>query len=284
MRRSRGLSAGRIETSGARLSTPPAGRKLPMVASSSPSIDAVDVARFERLGAEWWNPRGPMLALHAINPLRVGYLVDQTAAHLAGGFANASATPGKSLHGLHILDIGCGGGILCEPLARLGAHVTGIDPAPGNIGIAQAHAGRSNLVIDYRAQTAENLAESGTVFDIVLAMEVVEHVNDMPAFVATACSLVRPGGLLFASTLNRTLKSFALAIVGAEYILGWVAKGTHQWEKFVTPDELEAAIANAGLRVVDETGMTYNPLRAQWSLGDDTGVNYFMAAVRRESV
>jgi 2-polyprenyl-6-hydroxyphenyl methylase / 3-demethylubiquinone-9 3-methyltransferase len=237
------------------------------------SIDATDVARFERLGAEWWDPQGPMRALHKINPVRIGYLRDAMAAHFGG-------KPPKPLAALRILDIGCGAGLLSEPLARLGAAVTGVDPAPGNIAVARSHAEKAGLSIDYQAETAENLAAAGGQFDVVLAMEVVEHVNNMPDFVRTACSLVRPGGLFFASTLNRTLKSFALAIVGAEYVLGWVAKGTHQWEKFVTPTELKDAISRAGLRLTDETGLIFNPLSGEWRLSADTGVNYFVTAAR----
>ena len=239
-----------------------------MPAAASPSVDTADVARFERLGDEWWNPRGPMQALHKINPVRVGYLRDAMTAHFG------------AVSSLRILDIGCGGGILAEPLARLGAAVTGIDPAPGAIAIAQSHAARQGIAIDYRAATAESLAAADENFDVVLAMEVVEHVTDMSAFVNTAANLVRPGGMLFLSTLNRTLKSFALAIVGAEYVLGWVEKGTHHWEQFVTPAELQEAVEAAGLKVSGETGLFYSPLRGRWSLSADTSVNYFMSALR----
>ena len=242
-------------------------------APASASIDAAEVARFNGLAAEWWNPQGPMRALHKINPVRIGYLRDAMAAHFG-------LRQPKPFAGLRILDIGCGAGLLSEPLARLGAAVTGIDPAPVNIAIAIRHAAAGQLAIDYRAVTAESLAEAGETYDIALALEVVEHVTHMPAFVRTACSLVRPGGLFVASTLNRTLKSFALAIAGAEYVLGWVPRGTHQWEKFVTPEELAEAICGAGLRVSDTTGMVYNPLGGRWSLSADTGVNYFMAAER----
>ena len=244
------------------------------------SIDTADVARFDRLAAEWWDPQGPMRALHRINPLRVGFLRDATEEHFD---TSAQASAGHArLAGLRVLDIGCGAGILCEPLARLGASVTGIDPAPGPVAVARDRAGKQNLAIDYRASTAEALAAAGESFDVVLAMEVVEHVTNMPAFVATACGLVRPGGLFVASTLNRTLKSFALAIIGAEYVLGWMPKGTHQWEKFVTPDELADAIEAAGLRVFKETGMVFEPLGCQWRLSADVGVNYFMTAVREQ--
>ena len=242
------------------------------------SIDTADVARFDRLAAEWWDPQGPMRALHRINPLRVGFLRDATEEHFDTA---AQASAGRvRLAGLRVLDIGCGAGILSEPLARLGASVTGIDPAAGPIAVAKDRAGKQNLAIDYRASSAEALAAAGEHFDVVLAMEVVEHVTNMPAFVALACGLVRPGGLFVASTLNRTLKSFALAIVGAEYVLGWVPRGTHQWEKFVTPDELADAIEAAGLRPARSTGMVFDPLRGEWRLSRDVGVNFFIAAAR----
>ena len=207
------------------------------------SVDTAEVERFERLGADWWDPHGPMKPLHKLNPVRVAFVRDQLAGHFPaqdGGRRDIRKT--RPLDGLSLLEIGCGAGILCEPLARLGAAIVGIDPAPGNIEIARRHAKSSGLVIDYRATTAENLAATGAQFDAVLAMEVVEHVTDLRGFVRTTCTLVRPGGLVFVATLNRTLKSFALAIVGAEYVLRWLPKGTHQWEKFVTPEELREAL------------------------------------------
>ena len=182
------------------------------------------------------------------------------------------------LAGLSILDIGCGGGILSEPLAALGAQITSVDPAPMNIEVAKAHAARSGLSIDYRATTAEELAATGAQFDAVLIMEVVEHVNDRTGFIATAASLVRPGGFLFAATLNRTFKSYALAIVGAEYILRWVKRGTHNWDQFVTPQELAGDFRAAGLEIYDRTGVVYNPIFAEWRTSEDCGVNYMMAA------
>lgn len=245
------------------------------------SVDEADVARFEALGEDWWAPRGSMRALHKLNPVRIAYLRDQMVEHFpAPDGGERDALMPRPLAGLSILDIGCGGGILCEPMTRLGAHVTGVDPAPGNVRIAGKHAEECGLTIDYRATTAEELAATGVKFDVVLCMEVVEHVTDMRAFVKTACSLVRPGGLFFAATLNRTLKSFALAIVGAEYVLRWVPKGTHQWEKFVTPRELEDAIADGGLAVTDVAGVVYNPLRDAWSQARDLDVNYMLVARR----
>jgi 2-polyprenyl-6-hydroxyphenyl methylase/3-demethylubiquinone-9 3-methyltransferase len=184
------------------------------------------------------------------------------------------------LKGLRILDIGCGAGLLSEPLARLGAEMTGIDPAEENIATARAHAVESGVTVDYRDTTAEELAASGEQFDVVLAMEVVEHVNDVPSFALTCASLVKPGGLFFAATLNRTLKSFALAIVGAEYVLRWLPRGTHQWNKFVTPEELETAIEDAGLSVTGERGVIYNPLADRWQLSSDMDVNYMLVAAR----
>jgi 2-polyprenyl-6-hydroxyphenyl methylase/3-demethylubiquinone-9 3-methyltransferase len=188
---------------------------------------------------------------------------------------------GRPLAGLTLLDIGCGGGILSEPMARLGASVTGLDPAPGNVEIARAHAEAQGLDISYRAETAEALAAEGAQFDVVLAMEVVEHVVDPGAFLANAVHLVRPGGLIFGATLNRTLKSFALAIVGAEYVLRWVPRGTHRWEKFITPREFEIALRRAGAPLLSRSGLVYNPLRDAWSLSPDTDVNYMLVARRR---
>ena len=234
----------------------------------SASIDPADVERFERLSVSWWDPRGPMKPLHQINPLRLRFVEDQLAAQ------------GLDLAGLNVLDIGCGGGLFSEALAKAGAHVTGVDPSPGVIDIATRHAAEGGLSIDYRASTAEDLAASGAQFDVVCAMEVLEHVVDMPAFVATAGSMVKPGGWFFAATLNRTLKSFALAIVGAEYVLGWVPKGTHQWEKFITPAELEDAMEDAGLMAQARSGVVFQPLRNRWSASRDTEVNYMLSARR----
>jgi len=241
------------------------------------TVDEAEVERFARHAADWWDARGPMAALHKFNPVRLAYIRDQAAARF-----DRDAKKLDCLAGLRMLDIGCGGGILSEPLARLGASMVGADPSEENIAIARAHAEESGLAIDYRATTAEALAEAGESFDVVLAMEVVEHVADVELFVAACAGMVRPGGLMITATLNRTLKSFALAIVGAEYVLRWVPRGTHQWDKFVTPQELETAVENAGLRVSGERGVMYNPFADRWQLSSDMDVNYMLVAARDE--
>ena len=248
---------------------------------SASTVDEADLAKFARLGDEWWSATGPMAALHKMNPVRVQWLRDEIVRHFPAADGDArDVTKARPLAGLSVLDIGCGGGILSEPLARLGASMTSIDPSPENIAIASRHAADASLSIDYRATTAEDLAATGVSFDVVLAMEVVEHVTDVKAFISTCCGMVKPDGLFFAATLNRTLKSFALAIVGAEYILRWVAKGTHQWEKFVTPVELTEAVEANGLWVRGETGVVYNPLTRGWRTSRDMDVNYMIVAER----
>jgi 2-polyprenyl-6-hydroxyphenyl methylase/3-demethylubiquinone-9 3-methyltransferase len=241
--------------------------------AASTTIDQDEVARFSRLSGQWWDARGPMAALHKFNPVRLGYTRDHAAAHFG-----RDAKKLDSLAGLRMLDIGCGGGILSEPLARLGATVVGADPSASNIAVAQHHAAQAGLAIDYRSTTAEALSQAGEVFDVVLAMEVVEHVADVGLFVALAGAMVKPGGLLFVATLNRTMKSFALAIVGAEYILRWLPRGTHRWDKFVTPDELDLAVEQSGLHICEETGVIYNPFADRWQLSTDMDVNYMIVA------
>ncbi len=228
------------------------------------TIDRDEVDRFSRMASTWWDPRGPMATLHKFNPVRLAYIRDQAAAQF-----DRDPKSLDSLKGLRMLDIGCGGGVLSEPLARLGAQVVGADPSEENI-----------AVVDYRATTAEALADAGETFDVVLAMEVVEHVTDVKAFVASCASMVKPGGLMIAATLNRTLKSFALAIVGAEYVLRWLPRGTHQWDKFVTPEELELAFERAGLQVTGERGVVYHPLADRWQLSSDMDVNYLLVGER----
>jgi 2-polyprenyl-6-hydroxyphenyl methylase/3-demethylubiquinone-9 3-methyltransferase len=243
--------------------------------SHAPSLDPDEVARFSAMARDWWDPAGPLAPLHRLNPTRLAWIRDRIADHF--GRDTKSDHP---LESLKILDIGCGGGLVTEPLARLGATVTGIDPAAENIAVARHHAAAEGLPIDYRPETAEALAARGEMFDVVLVLEVVEHVADVPAFVKTAGVLVKPGGLLLASTINRTLKAWALAIVGAEYVLRWLPRGTHSYDKLVTPNELASALVAAGLDVTAETGVMYVPIADRWRLTRDMDVNYMMAAKR----
>ena len=240
---------------------------------SATTVDRAEVEQFEKLAAQWWDPAGPMAMLHKFNPVRLGYICEQACAHFARDRKQLDC-----LSGLRILDIGCGGGVLSEPLARLGASIVGADPATANVEAARKHAAQSELKIDYRAATAEALADAGERFEMVLAMEVVEHVADVELFIRRCAEMVRPGGMIIVATLNRTLKSFALAIVGGEYILRWLPRGTHRWDKFVTPNELEAAMERTGLRVRDERGVVYNLFADSWQLSDDMDVNYMMTA------
>jgi len=244
--------------------------------AQSSTLDPDEIARFGKLAAEWWDAEGPFRPLHRINPVRLTYIRDQICRH----FARDPKAP-KSLSGLSVLDIGCGGGLVCEPLTRLGASVTGIDPARETIEAASAHARASSLDIDYEAATAEDMVAKGNSYDAVLLLEVVEHVPDVPAFLKAVAPLVRPGGIMILSTLNRTLKAYALAIVGAEYILRWLPIGTHQWDRFVRPEELGTALSTSGLKLTDKIGMVYNPLDDEWRLGLDTDVNYFATAIQR---
>ena len=234
--------------------------------------------RFSARAAEWWDPRGKMAMLHRFNPVRLAFIKQSACRHFRREERRLDA-----LADLRILDIGCGGGILSEPLARLGAAVVGADPSPASIEAAKLHAAEVGVAVDYRASTAEALAEQGERFDIVLAMEVVEHVADLGLFIGSCAQMVKPGGLMITATLNRTLKSFALAIVGAEYVLRWLPRGTHRWDKFVTPNELEAALERHGLTVIDETGVVYNLLSDRWQLASDMDVNYMVVAERAPS-
>jgi 2-polyprenyl-6-hydroxyphenyl methylase/3-demethylubiquinone-9 3-methyltransferase len=242
---------------------------------SSATLDTGEIAQFAALADEWWDETGPFKPLHQLNPTRLTYIRDR----LCAQFGRDPKEP-PCLDGLTILDIGCGGGLVSEPLTRLGAAVTGIDPSAETIAAARAHAEGAGLAIGYEATTAEAVVDQGQQFDAVLLLEVVEHVSDVPAFLARLASLMAEDGIMILSTLNRTLKSYALAIVGAEYVLRWVPAGTHRWDRFVTPDELKTALSCAGLKAVDLTGMVYDPLADCWRLSRDTSVNYFATAAR----
>ncbi|WBU52767.1 bifunctional 2-polyprenyl-6-hydroxyphenol methylase/3-demethylubiquinol 3-O-methyltransferase UbiG [Paracoccus sp. SCSIO 75233] len=240
------------------------------------SRDPSEIAKFEAMAAEWWDPKGKFKPLHMMNPVRLGYITTQIAAE----FSRDLSAP-RPFEGLRLLDIGCGGGLLSEPMTRLGAEVVGADAAAKNIEVARLHAAQVGLEIDYRATTAEDLLAAGETFDAVLAMEIVEHVADPPGFVATCHDLLKPGGVLVISTLNRTARSFAAAIIGAEWVMRWLPKGTHDWQRFITPDELGEMMAQAGLGVVDRKGMVFNPVSWDWSLSDrDLSVNYAATGVR----
>ncbi|MDQ2090389.1 bifunctional 2-polyprenyl-6-hydroxyphenol methylase/3-demethylubiquinol 3-O-methyltransferase UbiG [Marimonas arenosa] len=239
------------------------------------TVDPAEVAKFEAMAAEWWDPDGKFKPLHMLNPCRLDYITNQ----IAGEFGRELDAPGP-FEGLRLLDIGCGGGLLSEPMARLGATVVGADAAPRNIPVAQVHAEQSGLEIDYRNVTAEALAAAGEKFDVVLNMEVVEHVADPLAYLTACRQLLKPGGLHICSTINRNPKSFAMAIVGAEYVMRWLPKGTHEWNKFITPDELFSLLEQAGLRPVDRKGFVFNPISWRWSVSDrDLSVNYVTASV-----
>ncbi|GAA0296961.1 bifunctional 2-polyprenyl-6-hydroxyphenol methylase/3-demethylubiquinol 3-O-methyltransferase UbiG [Rhodovulum strictum] len=240
------------------------------------TVDPTEVAKFEAMAAEWWDPNGKFKPLHMLNPCRLDYITRQIAAEFDRDLAGE-----MPFKGLRLLDIGCGGGLLSEPMARLGATVVGADAAARNIPVARIHAEQSGLEIDYRHTTAEALAEAGEQFDVVLNMEVVEHVSDPLAYLTACRKLLKPGGLHLCSTINRNPKSFAMAIVGAEYVMRWLPKGTHEWSKFITPDELCRLLEQAGLKPVDRTGFVFNPITWGWSLSSrDLSVNYVTASVK----
>ncbi|MEL6475830.1 MAG: bifunctional 2-polyprenyl-6-hydroxyphenol methylase/3-demethylubiquinol 3-O-methyltransferase UbiG [Pseudomonadota bacterium] len=246
---------------------------------TSGAVDPGEIAKFEAMAAEWWNPEGMFKPLHMLNPCRLDYIIDQVAAQ-----HGRDRTQPRAFEGLRLLDIGCGGGLLCEPMARLGAEVVGVDPAARNIPVAKLHAEQMGLEIDYRISTAEDLLARGESFDAVLNMEVVEHVPDPQAYLTACAGLVRPGGVMVTSTINRNPKSYVMAIIGAEYVMRWLPKGTHEWQKFITPDELFAMLGKAGLEPVDRTGFVFNPLSWSWSLSSsDLSVNYTTAAIRPAS-
>ena len=244
---------------------------------SATTIDPAEVDRFSRLAAEWWNPKGKFKPLHKFNPVRLTYIRDTVCAHF--GRDPKAAAP---FAGLRLLDIGCGGGLLSEPMARLGAGVVGADASETNIEVAKIHAAQSGVGVDYRATTSEALQEAGETFDVILNMEVVEHVADVDLFLKSCAAMVRPGGLMFVATINRTVKAWGLAIVGAEYVLGWLPRGTHRYDKLVRPPEIDAALAGTGVEVFDRSGVFYNVLADQWRLSRDMDVNYMVVAKRAD--
>jgi len=255
----------------------PAQRRSKSSLPSPPlsSVDPGEIAKFSALAEEWWDPRGKFAPLHKFNPVRLRFICDTAATHfrrdprILAAFSN-----------LTLLDIGCGGGLLAEPMARLGFGVLGADASARNVAIAASHAGQSGLTIDYRATTAEALAADGLAFDVVLNMEVVEHVADLRGYLDSCAALVRPGGLMFVATINRTLKALALAKFGAEYVLGWIPPGTHDWNKFVEPRKLCSILEDNGLSILSTQGVRFHPLAWQWELANDTDVNYLVAAAR----
>lgn len=244
-------------------------------AAGTGTVDREEVGRFARLAQTWWEPEGEFRPLHKLNPMRLAFIRDRLAAHFA-----RDARSVRPFAGLSLLDIGCGGGLVSEPLARLGFAVTGIDAGEEMLEVARAHAAESGIAVDYRRVAAEDLAATGTQFDAVLALEVVEHVAAPEVFLAAAARLVKPGGALIAATINRTPKAFLLAILGAEYVLRWLPRGTHHWEKFLRPSELAAGLRPGGLALQEVTGLVYNPLADRWSLGRDLDVNYLLFATK----
>jgi 2-polyprenyl-6-hydroxyphenyl methylase/3-demethylubiquinone-9 3-methyltransferase len=242
------------------------------------TVDQAETAKFAAMAEEWWDPDGKFAPLHKLNPVRLEFLRDRICTHFG---RDPMAT--RPLDGLKLADIGCGGGLLSEPLSRLGATVTGIDAEEKNLRIAATHAETVGVGVDYRCDTVEAMAARGEAFDVVLNMEVVEHVADVELFLGASAALVNPGGIMFLATLNRTLKAFGLAIVGAEYIMGWLPRGTHDWNKFVRPSELAAPLRRAGLEMTEVTGVAFNPLKDRWSLAPkDLDVNYMAVTVRQE--
>ncbi len=238
-------------------------------------VDNNEVKRFGDIAKEWWDPRGKFRPLHQINPARIFYVREKIFAHIGKNHR----TP-KPLNGLRLLDVGCGGGLIAEPLARLGATVTGLDPSPETIEAARAHAAAQELDIEYIMGTTQDLLERSRRFDCVTALEVVEHVPDISAFLESCAGLLEPNGLLIVSTLNRTPKSYALGIIGAEYVLGWLPKGTHEWSRFITPEELRDKLLGVGMEPRDERGLSYDPIRGVWQLSGDLSVNYMASAIK----
>lgn len=249
-----------------------------MTEPTSETVDPSEIGKFDRIAQTWWDPEGEFKPLHRMNPIRLDFIRDQVCAQF--GKDPRSMRP---LNGLTVVDVGCGGGLLCEPMARMGADILGVDASEEAIGVARDHAAAQGLDISYRSDTASALVREGQQFDVVLAMEIVEHVADVPAFLTDVAALAKPGGLVILSTISRTAKSYALAIAGAEYLLRWLPRGTHDWNRFLTPKELEGQVEEAGLAVVDDTGFEYNLPRDRWNRTHDLSVNYALVAEKPNS-
>jgi len=245
---------------------------------SATTIEAAEVDRFTAMADEWWDPKGKFKPLHKFNPVRLAYIRNAVIGHFA-----LDETAREPFKGLRLLDIGCGGGLLCEPMKRLGADVVGADAGEKNIQIAKNHAERVGLDIDYRATTSESLAEQGEQFDVVLNMEVIEHVNDIQLYLESCAALVKPGGIMFVATINRTFKAYALAIVGAEHVLRWLPKGTHTYDKFVTPEEITSILKRCDMPIKERVGVSYSPLEDKWKRSKDMSVNYMLLAEKPKS-
>ncbi len=239
------------------------------------SVDPAEIAKFSAMAAEWWDPAGKFAPLHKFNPVRLGFIREAAAAHFRRDPKSL-----RPFEGLTLLDIGCGGGLLAEPMARLGFSVTGADASERNVGTAKAHAAESGLPIAYRATTAETLSAEGQSFDAILNMEVVEHVADLPGFLAACAAMLKPGGLMFVATLNKTLKSLALAKIGAEYVLGWLPRGTHDWSRFIPPDTLQSLLEQSHLNILKRQGVSFDPIGWNWRLSTDMDVNYMLVAAK----
>jgi 2-polyprenyl-6-hydroxyphenyl methylase/3-demethylubiquinone-9 3-methyltransferase len=243
------------------------------------TIDNNEISKFQAMADEWWDPNGKFKPLHMLNPCRLQYIVDQISTHF-----NVNLTKKKPFQGIRLLDIGCGGGLLSEPMARMGASVIGADAAKKNIPIALAHANQSNLVIDYRFTTAEELVETPERFDVILNMEVIEHVSSPSSYLDACYKLLKPNGLMICSTINRNIKSYLNAIIGAEYIMRWLPKGTHDWGKFITPEELSDLLVCSGLKLIDKKGFFFDKLAWEWSISNrDLSINYVTTSTKEES-
>ena len=249
-----------------------------MTHAQGPSVDPAEVERFSRIADEWWSPDGKFAPLHRFNPVRLGFIRDRA----LGRFGRDGGAR-RPFEGLRLLDIGCGGGLLCEPMTRLGFEVTGVDAAERNIGAAKAHGAAQGLAINYLCSTVETLAnEESEPFDLILNMEVIEHVVDPAQFLKDCTRLIAPGGLMIVATLNRTAKAMALAVIGAEHVLRWLPVGTHDWNKFVQPAEIEGWLAGEGVAVEGPFGVSFSPLTGRWSQSGDSAVNYMMTVARGE--